>query len=253
MKTSICLFGALFLVACSSQPNKMESRAPAYVSSEAIAEAARIPDGLHIYSPAGEPIPISLREATVDEATALWFVGESGNFEKDTRQKWRKNPKSYYRWSKGDVDAINEVARGVHHLLWEKSPGYEKYLPRVVVAKIQGKERVVAVGNADGTVALFHSDSELQKQGYEGLETAIVADYLRHQLQRRQDAVLKATDSTQGFYVKLGFARSGRKPEAARSPANEQFQMLIETRDIPSALAAIKAGDARRMNSPGGE
>lgn len=220
-------------------------------NNQSLGSEVSIPSQLHIFSPLGEPISISTRTATVEEIEFLLRSNESGEPER-IENYWAENPTAYYRWdlnSGGDSGIISDIFKEVGILVASGEKFSEDILPRVVTARINNEERIIAFGTYLGEVK-FHSDSQLRKQGYKGMGTAIVADYLSWCLKNEINGSFTSVNNSYGFYEKLGFKyKTPDRTPGIENPSIESFDMELPLEEIPKALRDLYIEDSKKLRT----
>jgi hypothetical protein len=201
----------------------------------------------HVFEPEGRPIPVTFRAVGLDEGTLLFRSDESDDAEAAMRAFWDENPEAYYRWDAADgaeMGLVGDIARNLFMLQYVGAED-ENLRPQVVVARVDGRDRIVAVGTLEGDVH-FHSDSELRRRGFRGMGTCLVVAFLRSRLAQGVDAFVTSVNGSYGFYEKLGFRFSdpARTPETTADPASERFDMVVPAAQIRAVLAELTARDA---------
>lgn len=214
------------------------------------------PKKLHIYSPSGEPIPIKIQKASISELQFLLKGSEADDAEERIRNYWEKNPNAYYRWNltdgQGEIGLITDIKKELYVLEREGSELSEDALPTVVIAKFDGKDRIVGIGSTYLGDVKFHSDFELRSKGYKGIGTVIVADYLSWCLKNNLDAKFDSINSSYSFYEKLGFIYSDPQftPQNVKDPSVAMFPMILPVNQISNSLKSIMEQDRKRSASP---
>lgn len=249
IKLLSCSFGLYFLLSLC-----MDSVSMAEEINHSFTTEVAIPSKLHIYSPSEESIPVKIRTASIEEVQFLLRSNESDEPER-VENYWAKNPTAYYRWdlySGGDSGIISDIFKEVFMLAASGLKVTDDVLPRVVVASIDNEQRIVAFGTSYGTEVKFHSDFQLRKQGYKGIGTVIVADYLSWCLKNETYGHFTSVNNSYGFYEKIGFKyNTDMTPDKFENPSIETFGMELPLKDIPKVLSNLYTEDSKKIRTCG--
>lgn len=155
--------------------------------------------------------------------------------------QWRATPSMYYRWTAADQAIIDDVARRNAFLEMEgrfDDPRPDRrVLPKVLVGKIQGTERILGVLYDHGP-GLVHADATLRGRDYadrvdpgrpriRGIGSALYAHRLLEAFRRGEGVQVEAVNAgSRAFHQKLGFQGPGR-------------DMFLPPERIPDALRQI--------------